>query len=86
MQIKTTIIAFIAGMFGSVATAAELVHQFNGPTFNRPGYSGHVLTAEQLDKNEQLVCTHWSWSGDAFNRQVWCKRWEKRQKPYFLRS
>jgi len=86
VQIKATIIAFIAGMFGSVATAAELVHQFDSPAFNSAGYSDHVLIAEQLDKNEQWVCTHWSWTGDVFDRRVWCKRWEKRQKPYFLRS
>lgn len=86
MQIKATIIAFIAGMFGSVATAAELVHQFDSPAFNGVSYFSHVLTVEKLDKNEQWVCTSWSWTGDAFDRQVWCKRWEKRQKPYFLRS
>ena len=49
MQIKITIIAFIASMFGSVATAAELVHQFNSPAFNGVGYSSHVLTIEQLE-------------------------------------
>jgi len=41
---------------------------------------------EKLDKNEHWVCTQWSWTGETLNRQVWCKRWEKRQKPYFLRS
>jgi len=42
--------------------------------------------AEKLDKNEHWVCTSWSWSGETLNRQVWCRRWEKRFKPYILRS
>lgn len=29
--------------------AAELVHQFNSPSFNGVGYSSHVLTIEQLE-------------------------------------
>jgi len=41
---------------------------------------------EKLDKNEHWVCTSWSWSGETLNRQVWCRRWEKRFKPYILRS
>ena len=49
MRITITIIAFIASMFGSVALAAELVHQFNSPAFNGVGYSSHVLTIEQLE-------------------------------------
>ena len=41
---------------------------------------------EKLDKNEQWVCTRWTWTGDVFDRQVQCQRWEKRQKPFILRS
>jgi hypothetical protein len=41
---------------------------------------------EKLDKNEHWVCTLWSWSGQAPNREVWCRRWEKQFKPYILRS
>ena len=41
---------------------------------------------EKLDKNEQWVCTRWTWTGDVFNRQVQCQRWEKQFKPLILRS
>jgi hypothetical protein len=36
---------------------------------------------EKLDKNQQWVCTRWTWTGDVFDRQVQCRRWEKRFKP-----
>jgi len=33
----------------SLATAAELTHQFNSPSFSGVGYSSHVLTLYQLE-------------------------------------
>lgn len=33
----------------STTSSAELVHQFNSPSFNGQGYSSHVLTIEQLE-------------------------------------
>ena len=33
----------------STASASELVHSFNSPSFNGVGYSSHVLTIEQLE-------------------------------------
>lgn len=37
----------------SPAFAAELVHQFNSPSFNGVGYSSHVLTIEQLESQRK---------------------------------
>ena len=52
-----------------------------------PGALNAVLPpAEKLDKNEHWVCTKWSWTGETFNRQVQCRRWEKQFKPFILRS
>jgi hypothetical protein len=42
----------IISVLASVATStvsAQLVHQFNSPSFNGQGYSNHVLTIEQLE-------------------------------------
>jgi hypothetical protein len=42
----------IISILASVATAtvsAQLVHQFNSPSFSGQGYSSHVLTIEQLE-------------------------------------
>ena len=70
MRIKTTIIAFIASMFGSVATAAELVHQFNSPAFNGVGYSSHVLTIEQLEtQRKQSTDRDWKRVVNKFREQ-----------------
>jgi hypothetical protein len=49
---KTIIICVLA----SVATAtvsAQLVHQFNSPSFSGQGYSNHVLTIEQLEASRR---------------------------------
>jgi hypothetical protein len=35
------------------SNAAELVHQFNSPSFNGQGYSNHVLTIEQLETSRK---------------------------------
>lgn len=34
-------------------SAAELVHQFNSPSFNGAGYSSHVLSIEQLESQRK---------------------------------
>jgi curli production assembly/transport component CsgF len=42
----------IISVLASVATStvsAQLVHQFNSPSFSGSGYSNHVLTIEQLE-------------------------------------
>jgi curli production assembly/transport component CsgF len=42
----------IISVLASIATAtvsAQLVHQFNSPSFSGQGYSSHVLTIEQLE-------------------------------------
>ena len=33
--------------------AAELIHQFNSPSFNGIGYSNHVITIEQLESQRK---------------------------------
>ena len=45
---KTIIIMFLASTIASAASA-QLVHQFNSPSFSGQGYSSHVLTLEQLE-------------------------------------
>jgi hypothetical protein len=35
-------------IFMNCASASELVHEFNNPSFNGQGYSNHVLALEQL--------------------------------------
>lgn len=37
----------------SNSNAAELVHQFNSPSFNGVGYSSHVLSIYQLEENRK---------------------------------
>ena len=45
---KTIIISVLASVVASTANA-QLVHQFNSPSFSGSGYSSHVLTIEQLE-------------------------------------
>ena len=45
---KTIIISVLASVVASTAHA-QLVHQFNSPSFSGQGYSSHVLTIEQLE-------------------------------------
>jgi curli production assembly/transport component CsgF len=45
---KTIIISVLASVVASTANA-QLVHQFNSPSFSGQGYSNHVLTIEQLE-------------------------------------
>jgi curli production assembly/transport component CsgF len=46
----------IISILASIATAtvsAQLVHQFNSPSFSGQGYSSHVLTIEQLEASRK---------------------------------
>ena len=45
---RTIIIMVLASLVAPVAQA-QLVHQFNSPSFSGQGYSTHVLTIEQLE-------------------------------------
>jgi hypothetical protein len=45
---RTIIITVLASTIASTASA-QLVHQFNSPSFSGQGYSSHVLTIEQLE-------------------------------------
>jgi hypothetical protein len=49
---KKIIITVLASVSAS-AFSAELVHQFNSPSFSGQGYSNHVLTIEQLEANRR---------------------------------
>ena len=49
---KTIIISVLASVIASTAHA-QLVHQFNSPSFSGQGYSQHVLTIEQLEANRK---------------------------------
>ena len=49
---KTIIISVLAS-FVATAAHAQLVHQFNSPSFSGQGYSGHVLTIEQLEASRK---------------------------------
>jgi hypothetical protein len=56
----TKIIGLLLILVCSQALSAELVHQFNSPSFSGIGYSAHVLTINQLenqaaDKNKALA-------------------------------
>ena len=43
-------ITILSLLLVSQAWSAELVHQFNNPSFSGAGYSSHVLTIKQLDR------------------------------------
>ena len=45
---KTIIITILASTL-AFAAQAQLVHQFNSPSFSGQGYSSHTLTIEQLE-------------------------------------
>lgn len=49
---KTIIISVLASVVASTAQA-QLVHQFNSPSFSGAGYSSHVLTIEQLEASRK---------------------------------
>lgn len=50
---KTKIIMLTLACLVSRGQAAELVHQFNSPSFNGVGYSAHVLTIEQIEQTRK---------------------------------
>jgi phage tail sheath protein FI len=49
---KKIIISVLASVVASTAYA-QLVHQFNSPSFSGQGYSSHVLTIEQLEASRR---------------------------------
>jgi hypothetical protein len=49
---KTIIISVLASVVAFTAHA-QLVHQFNSPSFSGQGYSSHVLTIEQLEASRR---------------------------------
>jgi curli production assembly/transport component CsgF len=49
---KKIIISVLASVVASTANA-QLVHQFNSPSFSGQGYSSHVLTIEQLEASRR---------------------------------
>ena len=49
---KTIIICVLASVVAPLANA-QLVHQFNSPSFSGKGYSNHVLTIEQLEASRR---------------------------------
>ena len=51
---KTIIISVLASVVASTAHA-QLVHQFNSPSFSGQGYSNHVLTIEQLEASRKKI-------------------------------
>lgn len=63
---------FAAVMILTVATAsaAELQHNFNSPAF---------LAASEKNKiDEPSKCVRWKWTGDVFERKVYCIEWIKK--------
>jgi len=49
---KKIIITILASVATSTVSA-QLVHQFNSPSFSGQGYSNHVLTIEQLEASRR---------------------------------
>jgi hypothetical protein len=49
---KKIIISVLASVVASTVSA-QLVHQFNSPSFSGQGYSSHVLTIEQLEASRR---------------------------------
>jgi hypothetical protein len=49
---RTFLIALLL-IVGSQASAGELTHQFKSPAFSGNGYSSHVLTIDQLEKQRK---------------------------------
>ena len=49
----TNKLLILAILLPSLATAAELTHNFNSPAFSGLGYSSHVLTIYQLEQQQK---------------------------------
>jgi len=39
-----------------------------------------LLTAVPPSKPVKYICVRWAWTGDVFNRVVYCLKWEKVDK------
>jgi hypothetical protein len=37
-----------------------------------------IVLAKDAHKEEILVCVRWKWTGDVFERKVYCVQWEKK--------
>lgn len=37
-----------------------------------------VSTAKDVKKDEVLVCVRWAWTGNVFERKVYCLEWAKK--------
>lgn len=37
-----------------------------------------IVLAKEPNKDEVLVCVRWRWTGDVFERKVYCVEWEKK--------
>jgi len=36
-----------------------------------------IVFGKPITKDEKWVCTQWQWSGDVYNRKVYCIQWVK---------
>lgn len=39
-----------------------------------------ISPPEKNRKDEQLECVRWGWSGDVFERKVYCLQWRKKDR------
>jgi hypothetical protein len=46
-------VLLVAIAFATSAGASELVHNFKSPSFSGNGYSSHVLTIDQLERQRE---------------------------------
>ena len=37
-----------------------------------------IVFGKPITKDEKWVCSQWQWSGDVYNRKVYCVQWVKR--------
>lgn len=37
-----------------------------------------TASAKKTNENETLKCVRWKWTGDVFNRNVYCVEWTKK--------
>ena len=52
-MLKKSLVLSLLICLANVANAAELVHQFNSPSFSGQGYSTHVLTIETIEQQRK---------------------------------
>lgn len=36
--------------------------------------------SSQQDRKTEYRCVRWAWTGDVYNRKVWCLEWKKIEK------